>query len=159
MIETMDCGLLEATEEEEEAEHTCTVLIPESSAWISRQLRMSCYMRPVAQNSNQKEVFPRQLLVVPVMWSAAGGRQLQLIPIWVFTLMWNEFIKEEEDGKQPKLDMTLKNAFHLQQYEKQLKKESNASLTLIPIADANKRLHQELCGRDHASQFQFPEAL
>jgi hypothetical protein len=79
MIEAMDSGLLEATEEEEEAERTCTVSIPESSTW--------------------------------------------------------------------------------QQYEKQLKQESNASLTMVPIADANTNLHQELCSKDHASQFQFPEAL
>jgi hypothetical protein len=55
--------------------------------------------------------------------------------------------------------MTLKNAFHLQQYEKQLEQESNASLTMVPIADAKKNPRRELHGKDHALQFQFPVAL
>jgi hypothetical protein len=158
MIEAMDSGLLEATEEEEEAKRTCTVSIPESSTWISRQLRTTRSMRPV-ETPTEKKFFQDNRL-----WFQSSGMQQEAdnysaFQSGAFTLMWNEFIQEEEDGKRPRSDMTLKNAFHLQQYEKQLKQESNASLTMVPIADANMNLRRELRSKDHASQFQFPEAL
>jgi hypothetical protein len=42
--------------------------------------------------------------------------------------------------------MTLKNAFHLQEYYKQFKKEANATLTSMDIDSANNALRRELRG-------------
>ena len=65
---------------------------------------------------------------------------------------------EEEEGKQPKTDMTLKSTYHLAEHAKELKQKCNASLTMLGIADRNKELCQELCGRDQADKVQIPNA-
>lgn len=63
-----------------------------------------------------------------------------------FALFWNELVEEEERGRRPKSDMSLKTAFSLQAYWKQLKKESNATATLLPVYEQNKDMRRELRG-------------
>jgi hypothetical protein len=74
-------------------------------------------------------------------------------------MLWNEIIAEEEAGKREKTDMTLKSAYHLQEHYKQLKRDSNASLTMVGVADANKALRRELRGKERAESTAIPEAL
>ena len=55
--------------------------------------------------------------------------------------------------------MTLKSAYHLAEHAMELKQKSNASLTMLGIADHTKKLHHELCGRDQPDKVQIPNAV
>jgi hypothetical protein len=61
-----------------------------------------------------------------------------------FALFWSERIAVEESGARTKSDMTLKNAYYLQAYWKQLKKDGNCVATfLLPVPDENNRSFAE----------------
>ena len=54
--------------------------------------------------------------------------------------------------------MTLKNAYHLQAYWKQLKKDGNCVATLLPVGDANKALRKEYKGQLRQTYATIPDS-
>ena len=158
IMEALDSGLLHCTEEEIEEQSCSFSSLPESSAWLSRELRTKRPMRGV-RTPTECEFFDNNYLRFQSFGSKEEADNFSSIQFGAFSILWNEIIMEEEEGKRPKTDMTLKSAYHLAEHAKELKRKSNASLTMLGIADHNKELRQELRGRDRADKVQIPNAV
>lgn len=159
MMDAVESGLFLQSDEELEDEKESFASIPESSAWISRKLRTSRPVRGVETPTEKKFYEENHLQFQSSSQQQVEADNYTSIQFGAFCMMWNGIIAEEEDGKRPKTDMTLKSAYHLMEYHKTLKRESNASLTMLGIADANKNLRRELRGSKRSADTAFPEAL
>jgi hypothetical protein len=74
-----------------------------------------------------------------------------------FSTFWNATLKDEDEGKRAVTDMTYKTAFMLMEHYKILKKEGNASATLLTVEDRNKAMRRELRGPDRQTAVSVPE--
>ena len=98
IMEALDSGLLHCTEEEIE-EQTCSFSsLPESSAWLSRELRTKRPMRGV-QTPTECEFFDNNYLQFQSFGSKEEADNFSSIQFGAFSIIWNEIIMEEEEGK------------------------------------------------------------
>jgi hypothetical protein len=141
---TLD-GAAMATDEDGEDLLASLQVLPESAAWISRQLKTKRGFGRV-RTETEKEFFRANCAQFQSSMAGTEADNYHILQFGAFAQFWCEFIAEEEKEVRPKTDMTLKNAFHLQEYYKQFKKEANATLTLMDVHSENNALRRELRG-------------
>jgi hypothetical protein len=132
-------------------------ILTESAAWVGKQLGVERGQGPV-QRASEQTFFQSNFHKFQNSGDDAEADNFAAFAFGRFALFWNEWITEEESGARPKSDMTLKNAFHLQAYWKQLKKDGNCAATLLPIRDQNKALRIEYRGQSRQTNATIPDS-
>ena len=151
---TLD-GCAQSTGENSEDVVASFQVLPESAAWVGRKLQTKRGFGRV-RTQTEKTFFSNNYARFQSTEESEADNYY-IVQFGAFSQWWNEIIREEEKGVRPKTDMTLKNAFHLQEYYKQHKKEANVTLTMMDIDPVNNALRRELRGSGRAS-VQIPAA-
>ena len=132
--------------------------LPESAAWLGRQLCTARGWGPIRTPDEIKFYRDNHLRFQMQPGSESDADNYSSINFSEVALAFNEAIAAEERGERPKSDMTLKSAYHCSSYHKKFKKDSNASLTLLAVAEANKNLRRELRGTERETAVEMPPA-
>ena len=132
--------------------------LPESAAWLGRQLCTARGWGPIRTPDEIKFYRDNHLRFQMQPGSESDADNYSSINFSEVALAFNEAIAAEERGERPKSDMTLKSAYHCSSYHKKFKKDSNASLTLLGVAEANKNLRRELRGTERETAVEMPPA-
>jgi hypothetical protein len=111
--------------------------------WVSTQLGTSRTSDHV-KTDTEKEFFQKLVLTFQkVKGTNIEADNFSPIGFGALTKLWNDYIREEEEGRREKMDMTLKSAFQLQLYWKKFRKDANSAATMLPIHEGNQSLRRE----------------
>ena len=131
-------------------------ILSESAAWVSSQFGLCRALGKV--ETSTEETFYRENYHRFQNHRGQEADNFTSIAFGAFASFWNDVIKEEEAGRRPKTDMTLKTAFHLQAYWKKLRRDCNIAATLLPVHRANKEMRREMRGPSRSKEVQIPDA-
>ena len=131
-------------------------VIPQSAAWVSRELRKERGIGRV-RTDTEKRFFADNVMRFYGNASHNEADNYHFVLFSAFAQWWDEIIAEEQAGRRPRTDMTLKNAFHLQEYYKLFKRESNAAATLLPVRHENVQMRREFRGGERSRNSDIPQ--
>jgi hypothetical protein len=158
VVDAMNDGTLDDTQEDSAANvMLSSQILTESAAWVGKQLGVERGQGPV-RRASEKTFFESNYHTFQNSGDDAEADNFAAFAFGRFALFWNEWIAEEESGDRPKSDMTLKNAYHLQAYWKQLKKDGNCVATLLPVRNENKALRREYRGQSRQTNATIPDS-
>jgi hypothetical protein len=158
VVDAMKDGTLDDTQADSAANiMLSSQILTESAAWVGKQLGVERGQGPV-RRASEKTFFQSNYHTFQNSGDDAEADNFAAFAFGRFALFWNEWIAEEESGSRPKSDMTLKNAYHLQAYWKQLKKDGNCVATLLPVRDENKALRREYRGQSRQTNAAIPDS-
>jgi hypothetical protein len=158
VVDAMNDGTLDDTRADSAANIILSSqILTESAAWVGKQLGVKRGQGPV-RRASEKTFFQSNYHKFQNSGDDAEADNFAAFAFGRFALFWNEWIAEEENGDRPKSDMALKNAYHLQAYWKQLKKDGNCVATLLPVRDENIVLRREYRGRSRQTNATIPDS-
>jgi hypothetical protein len=156
IVDAFNDGSLDDDEEAEPIERFQE--LPASAAWVANKLGRKRGIKPV-DTPTEEDFFRRQYTTYQ---SGPGNNEeadnFSCIQWGAFSNFWNQWVKDEDDGKRPRTDMTHKNAFQLMAHFQEFKKKGNVAATMLPVAEANTALRRELRGEGRTTDVQFPES-
>ena len=145
IVDAIRDGTLEDSNDDTAEDVLCSSqVLSESAKWVGAQLGRSRTFGNV-RTKTEEDFFRDNFHRFQNSQGNQGNEadNYSSIAFGAMANFWDEIIAEEEAGKRPKSDMTLKTAFHLQAYWKKFRRECNTAATMLPIHEANTAMRRE----------------